>query len=166
MSVVVVGYENRLGSHVLQDTGVGGRSARATLAPMDVPTFETVVPFLRVRDLAATHDFYGRDLGLRLEREEPTCLVFAVGGGYLGFVPDEPHDADGRVPDTTASSRDDVMATFVTQFVDDWYARVRRLGIETEGAPRYDPGLAAYGFVARDPDGYRIDFRRFDAPLR
>jgi catechol 2,3-dioxygenase-like lactoylglutathione lyase family enzyme len=128
---------------------------------MDAPPFETQLTFFPVRDLAATRDFYGRDLGLRLERDQGSCLIFAVGGAYVGFCASAAPEGS-----TPAESCAGLIVTFVTDEVDAWYGRLRRLGIETEGAPRTHPDFGIYHFFARDPDGYRIEVQRFDEPLR
>jgi catechol 2,3-dioxygenase-like lactoylglutathione lyase family enzyme len=126
---------------------------------VDAPRFDTFLTFHPVRDLAATRDFYGRDLGLTLERDQGTCLIFAVGGAFVGFCL-----AETDAP-ASADAREHLVLTFVTDEVDAWYARLRRFGIETEAAPRHEARFGIYHFFARDPDGYRVEIQRFDEPL-
>lgn len=137
------------------------------------PRFDTVLGFHPVRDLAATRDFYERDLGLRLEREMGRCLVFAAGSGYVGFrelADAHPSAAAALGPDAPAGLGDPgsgpIAITFVTDHVDAIHDRLRRLGVELEGPPRRRLGDGVYGFSARDPDGYRVEVQRFDEPLR
>lgn len=104
------------------------------------------LPFFPVHDLAATRDFYGRDLGLALVRETPDLLVFATNGTRVGF----------RLTEQGLPRHPELRLGFECPDVQAVYKRLRLLGVETEGAPRHDPGLGAYGFLARDPDGYRV----------
>jgi catechol 2,3-dioxygenase-like lactoylglutathione lyase family enzyme len=120
--------------------------------------FETVLSFYGVRDLTATRDFYERDLGLRLARDQGSCLIFAAGAAFVGFCQrDDASALDGELAP---------ILTFVTDEVDACYARLRRLGVETEAPPRENDRFGIYHFFARDPDGYRVEVQRFDDPLR
>jgi catechol 2,3-dioxygenase-like lactoylglutathione lyase family enzyme len=139
----------------------GARAPVPHSGEMDAPEFETALPFFPVRDLAATRDFYTRDLGLRLARDQGTCLILAAGGAYLGFCQSAAAERSATVADTSEG----IIVTLVTDAVDAWYTRLRRLGIETEGAPRHDARFGIYHFFARDPDGYRVEVQRFDEPL-
>jgi catechol 2,3-dioxygenase-like lactoylglutathione lyase family enzyme len=135
---------------------------------MDQSPIETVLTFFRVRDLDATRDFYERDLGLTLERDQGSCLIFAAGSGYVGFCT-LGDDAQRAAPSDPEGGRADAasapLLTFVTDDVDGLYARMRRLGIETESPPRHDDRFGIYHFFARDPDGHRLEVQRFDVPL-
>lgn len=117
--------------------------------------FDAFLPFLPVHDLAATRDFYARDLGLRPARDQGDCLIFHAGGGYVGFC-----QREGALP-----RHDGLILTFVRDDVDGLYRRLRRLGVETEGGPRLHPNYGVYHFFARDPDGYRVEIQRFATPL-
>lgn len=129
----------------------------------DASPFETVLGFYPVRDLSATRDFYERDLGLRVARDQGVCLIFAAGGGYVGFCQREP--AEGREAPLSELG-DGPIITFVTPDVEGWYQRVRRLGVETDAPPRRNERFAIVHFFARDPDGYRVEIQRFEQPLR
>lgn len=115
----------------------------------DGPPFEAFLPLLPAHDLAATRDFYARELGLRPAREEPEELVLHAGRGLLGF----------RLHEGPLPRCDGLLLSFAAADVDGLYRRLRRLGVETEGAPRSSAD-GAYRFVARDPDGYRVEIRR------
>ena len=126
---------------------------------MSIPSDAFLIAFFPVRDVAATRDFYARDLGLALVRDQGTCLIFgAPAGGHLGFCQ---RDDGATVPDD-----DQLILTVVTDRVDDVYRRLRRLGVETEGAPAHNERFGIYHFFARDPDGYRLEVQSFDRPLR
>lgn len=116
-----------------------------------------LIVFYPVRDLAATRDFYARDLGLALARDQGACLIFrAPGGGHVGFCLHE----EGALP-----SHDNLILTLVTPDVDGAYRHLRRVGVETDHAPRRNERFGIYHFFARDPDGYRVEIQRFDRPL-
>jgi catechol 2,3-dioxygenase-like lactoylglutathione lyase family enzyme len=119
------------------------------------------IAFRPVRDLAASRDFYVRDLGLALARDQGACLIVRVApGGYLGLCQagydgnDEPPSADDRL-----------IATLVVDDVEAVHRRLLRLGAELDGPPRHNPRFGILQFFARDPDGYRIEVQRFDQPL-
>lgn len=113
--------------------------------------YDAFIPFYPVHDLAATRDFYQRELGLELEREEGRCLIFRAAGGYLGFCLHE-----GPLPDNHA-----LTLSLVAVDVDSVYKRLRGLGVEVEQAPGRNEHYQIYHFFARDPDGYRLEVRRF-----
>ncbi|CAN5451839.1 VOC family protein [soil metagenome] len=126
---------------------------------MTIPsTFDIhgLIPFYPCHDLAATADFYSRDLKLPLARDQETCLIFRVtAGAYLGFC-----QHDGPLP-----RHQGLILTLLANDVDGLYGRLRSLGVETEGAPRLSEGYRIYHFFARDPDGYRLEVQRFVEPL-
>ena len=125
---------------------------------MDLPPDSHLIAFYPVRDVAATRDFYERDLGLALARDQGVCLIFtAPGGGHAGFCQSE---ANEPLP-----THDGLILTLVTSDVDGAYRRLRRLGVETEHAPAREESFGIYRFFARDPDGYRVEIQRFDEPL-
>jgi catechol 2,3-dioxygenase-like lactoylglutathione lyase family enzyme len=125
---------------------------------MDLPPESHLVAFYPVRDLAATQDFYARDLGLALARDQGSCLIFrAPGGGHFGFC----HNDAAEIP----PSHDGLILTLVTPDVDGLYQHLRRVGVETEARPSRNEAFGIYHFFARDPDGYRVEVQRFDRPL-
>ena len=125
---------------------------------MTLPADAYLISFFPVRDLSASRDFYERDLGLGLIRDQGTCVILrAPHRGLLGLC-----QADD---DARHGVADRVVLSFVTDDVDGVYRRMRSLGIETEGRPRHHPRFAIYHFFARDPDGYRVEVQRFAAAL-
>ena len=113
--------------------------------------YDAFIPFYPVHDLEATRDFYVRELGLELEREEGRCMILRAAGGHVGFCL-----FDGSLPD-----HDGLTLALVSPDVDGVYQRLRRLGAETELPPRRDEHYRVYHFYARDPDGYRVEIRQF-----
>ena len=115
------------------------------------------ISFYPCHDLAATRDFYERDLGLNVIRDQQTCLIFKIThGAYLGFCQHE----TSNIPDTSK-----LILTFLTDDVDSMYHKLRQLNIETEGKPKTHPHYQIHHFFARDPDGYRVEIQRFLTPL-
>ena len=125
---------------------------------MHIPSDAYLIAFLPVRDLAATRDFYERDLGLPLVRDQGTCLIFGgPAGGHFGFC--------HRTDEAALPTDEQLILTVVTERVDDVYRRLRSVGVETEAAPTHHPDFEIYHFFARDPDGYRVEVQSFDRPL-
>jgi catechol 2,3-dioxygenase-like lactoylglutathione lyase family enzyme len=114
------------------------------------------ITFLPCHDLAATADFYGRDLRLTLARDQGTCLIYRVATrAYLGFCQHE-----GPLP-----QHQGLILTLLIDDVDGAYRRLRSLGIETEDKPKRNEVYGIYHFFARDPSGYRLEIQRFFEPL-
>jgi catechol 2,3-dioxygenase-like lactoylglutathione lyase family enzyme len=117
--------------------------------------YDAFIPFYPVQDLSATRDFYQRELGLELERDEARCLIFRAAGGYLGFC----------LHDGARPSHEGLTLSLVAPDVDTVYQRLRSLGVEIELSPRRNEHYRIYHFFARDPDGYRLEVRHFIEPL-
>jgi Lactoylglutathione lyase and related lyases len=127
----------------------------------DTPTYTSCLTFRPVTDLAASRDFYERDLGLRVVRDQGACLIFQVApGAHLGVCQ---AGYDGR---NEPLLRDDRwITTLVTDDVEGVHARLLRVGAEVDGPPRHNERFAITQFFVRDPDGYRVEVQRFDDPL-
>jgi predicted enzyme related to lactoylglutathione lyase len=115
---------------------------------------EALIPFYPCRNLTETRAFYESAVGLRLERDQGSCVIYHVGGGYLGFCEHLSFVADSGV-----------IITLVTDDVDGYYRHFSTLGIPIEAAPKHNPRYGIYHFFARDPSGYRLEVQRFDNPL-
>ena len=127
----------------------------------DAPVPSALVSFRPVRDLAASRDFYERDLGLPMVRDQGACLIFRVApGGYLGICQ---AGYDGR--DDPLPHDDRWIETIVVDDVEALHRRLLRVGADVDGPPRANPRFAITQFFVRDPDGYRIEVQRFHEPL-
>lgn len=114
------------------------------------------ISFYPCHDLSATRDFYERDLGLELARDQETCLIFRVAeSAFVGFCQHE-----GALP-----QHQGLIITLVLDDVDGVYKRLKQLGVEIEAPPRLNEHYGIYHFFARDPDGYRLELQRFLEPL-
>jgi catechol 2,3-dioxygenase-like lactoylglutathione lyase family enzyme len=118
--------------------------------------FDGLIAFYPCHDLEATRNFYERDLCLPLVRDQGTCLIFGVAPhAYVGFC--QHNDA---VPEHRG-----LIITLLSDDVDGFYQRLRKLGIETEATPKQNDTYRIYHFFALDPDGYRVEVQKFLEPL-
>ncbi len=124
-------------------------------------SWSSAISFRPVADLAASRDFYERDLGLTVVRDQGVCLIFRVTqGGYVGLC------QAGYDSRTQALPVDDrIITTLVHEDVEGVHQRLRALGADLDGPPRHNPRFGITQFFVRDPDGYRVEIQRFDEPL-
>ena len=116
--------------------------------------FDTQITFLSVADLDRSADFYGRDLGLELARDQGACRIYRVTATALLGV------CSHRPPDPGAT-----IITLVCDDVDEWAERLRLAGHEVDGPSDNDRFAIRHCFV-RDPDGHLVEIQRFHDPLR
>jgi len=112
--------------------------------------------FFYYEDLEGAADFYTGTLGLRLAADYGSAKILQVAStSYLTLVDAEEgmHGADE--PKTAAIA-------LITDQLDGWYAYLRDTGV----AMRYDydpvEGRPHHGFVVEDPEGYYLEFERFN----
>jgi catechol 2,3-dioxygenase-like lactoylglutathione lyase family enzyme len=123
---------------------------------MRKPGFTGQITFLHAEDLQKTKAFYVDTLGLKLARDQKTCLIFQVtDSAYLGFCEHIESIDQGRK----------LILTLVTDDVDDWYRDLVEKNIEIVEPPKANPKYKIYHFFLKDPDGYWIEIQRFDKPL-
>lgn len=96
-------------------------------------------------DLAATRDFYVRDLGLRPEAETSASLRVRIGGASIEF----------RQHDAVPVAGEGLRLTFACPEPGALLKRLRALGVETDVPPAPADGVR---FFARDPDGRLVAF--------
>jgi len=122
------------------------------------------VSFLPTDDLERTDAFYGGLLGLELVRDQGVCRIYrasagsgeADGGSYWGFC-DRGYVAPADVRIVLTLLVADVAAT---------HAALVARGAVPEGPPRHSEQYAVTSFFVRDPNGYWVEFQRFDEPVR
>lgn len=118
------------------------------------------ITFIYTTDLDNSARFYEGHMGLPVVLDRGGCRIYRVTrDGYLG-VCERPAEAI-QVPDAGKRS---VIFTLVTQEVDAWYERLRGRGVQFENPPRHSEEYGIYHTFLRDPNGYRIEIQRFDAP--
>ena len=118
--------------------------------------FSQQITFLHSNDLVRTRHFYSEILGLKLVRDQGTCLIFEVTNtAYLGFCEHIDQIKSGRR----------IILTLVSEDVDFWYESLQEKNVEMMGAPTANPKYEIYHFFLKDPDGYTIEIQKFDDPL-
>jgi catechol 2,3-dioxygenase-like lactoylglutathione lyase family enzyme len=116
----------------------------------DHPAVEGQITFFAAADLLATARFYGDTMGLTLVLEQAGCRVYeVVRGAYLGFCQVV---NDVVVPDWP-------IITLVTVDVSGWYEHLTGRGVSIDEVFGADAQRGMLHFVARDPNGYRIEVR-------
>jgi catechol 2,3-dioxygenase-like lactoylglutathione lyase family enzyme len=123
---------------------------------MNRPEVSQFITFLHAEDLTATRHFYTDLLGLPLARDQGSCLIFRVTeSAFIGFC-----EHIQSIP----SSRS-VILTLVSEDVDGWYQVLKDKDVSALTQPEYNPDYHIYHLFLDDPDGYRIEIQRFEAPL-
>jgi predicted enzyme related to lactoylglutathione lyase len=113
------------------------------------------ITFLYYRDLGRAVAFYRDVLQLELARDQGWCKIFAIGsGGCVGLV-------DETRGSLRAASDKPVLLGFVVEDVDAWHRHLSEAGVEGLTAPTLHHGIGVYGFFAKDPEGYKLEFQRF-----
>lgn len=117
---------------------------------------EGQITFLPTADLTTTDAFYAGVLGLRLVRDQGICRIYATApGAYLGFC-----DRGDAVP-----SEHRVVLTLLVGDVKAAFDRAVANGATAVEAPAHSARFAALTGFVRDPNGYLVEFQRFDEPL-
>ena len=113
--------------------------------------------FLYYEDVEAAATFYNKVLGLRLAADYGTARIMHVAPkSFITLVDHESgmHSADE--PKTTAIA-------LVTDQLDEWWDYLQTQDVVMRSS-EYDPveGRPHHGFVAIDPEGYLLEFERFN----
>jgi len=61
----------------------------------------------------------------------------------------------------TSPNKQDMILTFVTAEVDEWYTHLINNNIQIIEPPRYNPKFDIYHFFLKDPDGYSVEIQQF-----
>ena len=112
--------------------------------------------FYYYRDVDAAWAFYRDVLGLETVVDYGFARILRVAeGSYLTVVDAEEgmHSADEPHAVTFA---------FITEQVEEWYDYLSSAGVEMHAELRVEDGRAHDGFVAVDPEGYLLEFERFN----
>lgn len=108
------------------------------------------------RDLAAAKRFYQELLGFDLVEDYGFAAIFQVAVSSFMMLIDASigrHSADEPKTVTTA---------FVTDELEAWYAYLAAQGVKLVHEFKPQVGKAHDGFVAVDPEGYYLEFERFN----
>lgn len=115
---------------------------------------DSQITFLYTRDLEKSAHFYEDILGLPLAVDQGSCRIYHIIGQHAYFGICE--------RDTAPDNPVGIIFTFVTQDVDGWYERITSKGWECEHAPESSETYKLYHFFVNDPNGYKIEFQRFN----
>lgn len=113
--------------------------------------------FWYYNDLDAATDFYTGTLGLKIAADYGYAKILHVAGSsYLTLV-------DGTMGMHTPDEPKTVALAFVTDQLDEWWEYLNQQGVEMRSG-EYNPteNSAHDGFVAYDPEGYYLEFERFN----
>ena len=112
--------------------------------------------FLYYRDLDRATAFYRDTLGLELVADYQMARLFRVAEeSYLILV-------DATKGMHTADEPKSVALALLTDQLDEWHAYLASKGIAPGRPFAARPGSAHDGFVIKDPEGYMLEFERFN----
>ena len=124
---------------------------------MQRPEVGKQITFLRVGDLEESAAFYEEGLGLELVLDQGSCRIYRAGkSAYLGICR---LNAPGELEQESG-----VIFTLVVEDVDGWHRYLVGRGLEPEAEPQLNQEYGIYHFFLQDPDGYLLEFQRFQDP--
>jgi len=125
-------------------------------ASMTVPGLVASNAFYYYQDVHAAERFYHDVLGLRTVSDFGFAKILQVApSSFLTLV-----DADSGMH--SADEPKAVTLAIVTEQVEGWYEYLTSAGVDTRGELRVEEGSPHDGFVAIDPEGYLLEFERFN----
>jgi len=117
--------------------------------------FDQQITFIYVRDLKISSAFYEGVMGFPLVLDQGSCrIVLTSKGGYLGYC----------LKEKTSPNKQDIILTFVTAEVDEWYTHLINNNIQITEPPIYNTKYDIYHFFLKDPDGYSVEIQQFKTP--
>jgi catechol 2,3-dioxygenase-like lactoylglutathione lyase family enzyme len=112
--------------------------------------------FFYYRDLHAAWRFYEDILGLTTVADYGFAKIMRVAGtSYLTLV-------DGESGMHTADEPKTVAIALITDQLDDWYAYLKSENVPMRHDYNSVEGRPHHGFVVDDPEGYYLEFERFN----
>ncbi len=127
---------------------------------MSHPLIDQFITFIYVQDLTRSTVFYEDVLGLKLWIDQTTCRVYKISsGGCIGLCQSS-ESSKGR----TVLQPNNLILTFVTQHVDEFYVMFQAQGVSIEHPPQINEQYRIYHFFLKDPDGYLIEIQKFLHP--
>jgi catechol 2,3-dioxygenase-like lactoylglutathione lyase family enzyme len=113
--------------------------------------------FFYYADLDGAWRFYQEKLGLETVADYGFAKILQVAGtSYLILVDATKGMHSAEEPKTVAMA-------LVTDELEEWHARLKSLEVPMRGELKIEPGRPHDGFVAIDPEGYFLEFERFNA---
>ena len=121
-----------------------------------VPGIQASNAFYYYADVEAAHDFYSRILGFETVVDYGFAKILRVAPtSYLTLVDEESGMHSSEEPKS-------VTLAIVTEEVEGWYDYLVSEGVEMRGPYNRRENQPHDGFVAIDPEGYYLEFERFN----
>ena len=112
--------------------------------------------FLYYRDLDRATAFYQQTLGMELVADYQMARIFRMTeDSYLILV-------DATKGMHSADEPKSVALALLTNQLEEWHAYLATQGISPRSPFTPTPGRAHHGFVIQDPEGYLLEFERFN----
>lgn len=113
--------------------------------------------FLYYKDLEKAAAFYSKTLGLEQVADHTMAKIFRItSDSYLILV-------DAKEGMHTAEEPKTVALALITDQLDEWYAYLKTTDVKIKYDYNLKPNRAHDGFVIYDPEGYLLEFERFNA---
>ena len=107
-------------------------------------------------DLARATRFYQETLGFELVEDYGFGKLFQIAStSFLMLI-------DGSIGRHSADEPKTVTTAFITDELEGWWDYLAGQGVPMRWAFNYQPGKPHDGFVAIDPEGYLLEFERFN----
>ena len=117
--------------------------------------FDQQVTFLTTDKMEESIHFYENLLELELVLDQGGCKIYRVSNdAFLGICKRDQHE-DGCPQ---------LVFTFVTDKVDEWYEVLKDKGVNVSKVPAYNPNYDIYHMFLRDPNGYLLEIQEFKNP--
>jgi len=134
-----------------------GGSVQAIADPMDKFGTTASNVFFYYEDLDAATAFYTDVMGFRVAADYGSAKIMQV--AYKSFITLVDHESgmhSADEPKTTAIA-------IVTDQLDEWWDYIQSQDVQMRTREyKTEPGRAHHGFVAVDPEGYFLEFERFN----
>lgn len=118
-------------------------------------TVQANLVFLYYKDLASAQDFYEKTIGLELVLDYGFAKLFRTSQtAYFGLVDEKRGMHQSAEPKT-------VTLSFVTEEIDEWYAYLKKSGVEMRGEVRDAESIPVRTFVTYDIANYFLEFDWF-----
>jgi catechol 2,3-dioxygenase-like lactoylglutathione lyase family enzyme len=113
--------------------------------------------FLYYQDLDSASQFYTEILGLELVLDHGIAKILRVAErSYITLV-------DASAGMHSAAEPKTVAIALITDQLDEWHSYLKTIGVAMKYDLKQKEGSAHDGFVITDPEGYLLEFERFNA---
>jgi predicted enzyme related to lactoylglutathione lyase len=117
--------------------------------------FDGMITFLYYKDLPKVAKFYEEVLGLEKVIDQGFAKIYRVAGqAHIGLVDETRgyHKSNPIKP---------VELTLLVPDVDEWFQKMKDLGVPTLTEPRSIEPIRVRMFLLEDPEGYTIEIQKF-----